>query len=106
MVSKNPAIGHGFLKNHRFFLERKSVEFTLDGKPCAMPRYYKRKFFDDYPDIKEEINSALAAKVAELAEGEYEIASALNPGLSTLQLKRRVYENKCLYDSEFKKRKG
>lgn len=68
-----------------------------------MPRYYKRKFFDDYPDIKEEINSALAAKVAELAESEYEIASTLNPGLTSLQLKRRVYENKCKYNEQFQK---
>lgn len=82
MVSKNPAIGKGFLNSQKYFLERRSASFTFDGKPVAMPRYYKRKIFGDYPDIKEEVNSALAAKVAELSERELEYARSLYPDVT------------------------
>lgn len=67
----------------------------------AMPRYFKRKIFDDYPDIKEEVNSALAAKVAELSESEFKMALALHPGKSPQEVKRLVYESKCSYNEQF-----
>lgn len=67
----------------------------------AMPRYYKRKIFDDYPDIKEEVNSALAAKVAELSESEFRMALSLYPGKSLQEVKRLIYESKCQFNEQF-----
>lgn len=97
MVSKNPAIGKGFLINQRYFLERKTTEFTLDGRKLAMPRYYKRKFFNDYEDIKEEVNAALAAKVAEIAERELVVARAEYPGKDDHELVNIIKHNKYNY---------
>lgn len=98
MISKNPAIGFSFLVNHRSFLERKSVEFTVDGRATAMPRYYKRKFFDDYPDIKEEVNAGLAAKVAEIAEQEMQQVRAMYEGRDDEELRKIIKESKFLYN--------
>lgn len=69
-----------------------------------MPRYYKRKIFDDYPDIKEEVNSELAAKVAELTDAEYNMAKQYYPGLKLSQIKRKIYESKCQYNDEQQQR--
>lgn len=103
MISKNPAIGKAFLVNHKHFLEKRSVEFTLDGRRMAMPRYYKRKFFDDYEDIKEEVNSALAAKVAELAESELQALRIEHPGLMDAELKIIIRNNKYEYGESIRK---
>lgn len=101
MISKNPAIGKGFVtNNHKYFLERKSVEFTIDGRKTAMPRYYKRKFFDDYPDIKEEVNSALAAKVAEIAHKELLHAVSLYPNKTLYEIQKLVKHSKENYNEQ------
>lgn len=84
-------------------MEKKTTVFSIDGRSMAMPRYYKRKFFDDYPDIKEDVNSSLAAKVAELGESEFLRASSLYPGLSPAQVKRKVYESKVIYNEHYHK---
>lgn len=98
MMSKRPAIGHSFLKNHRFFLERESASFTIDGRKTAMPRYFKRKFFDDYPDIKQKVNDALAAKVVEIASIELQIACALYPDKSVAEVKELINYNKFQFN--------
>lgn len=99
MVSKNPAIGKSFLRYQVLFLTKRSATFTMDGRFMAMPRYYKRKIFDDYPDIKEEVNSVLAAKVAELAEREMQVAKALNPE-ATL---KSIRQSKEKYNEQIRK---
>jgi len=95
MISKNPAIGKSFLINQRYFLERKTTDFSIDGRKLAMPRYYKRKFFDDYEDIKEEVNSALAVKVAEIAQAEFDRTKQLNPDLNDHEI-RNIIKNQKL----------
>lgn len=100
MMSKNPAIGHSFLKNHRFFLERESATFSIDGRVTAMPRYFKRKFFDDYPDIKQKVNDALAAKVVEIASTELMIACSLYPQKSVQEVKELIDYNKFQWNEQ------
>lgn len=82
-------------------MENQTARFTLGGKPTAMPRYYKRKIFDDYPDIKEIVNSQLADKVAELADAELVYASSYHQTKTKGQLKRKIYESKCEFNERF-----
>lgn len=103
MASKNPAIGSSFLVNQAFFLTRRSAEFTLDGQKIAMPRYYKRKIFGDYDDIKEEVNAALAVKVAEIAENELSLARSKYPELSDDELIFVIRNNKYEYGESVRK---
>lgn len=103
MVSKNPAIGKGFLVHQAYFLGRKSADFRIDGKATAMPRYYKRKIFGDYDDIKQEVNDALAAKVADRVQSEFRIARSLNPEMSDEELKKFIQVSKEKFQDEFKK---
>lgn len=103
MVSKNPAIGKSFLVNHVAFLTRKSVDFSIDGRRTAMPRYYKRKFFDDYEDIKQEVNGALAAKVAEIAQREIDSIRSRYPQMDDHELKNVILKSKELYNEEFRR---
>lgn len=104
LISKNPAIGKSFLQNHKYFLERKSTDFTIDGRKMAMPRYYKRKFFDDYDDIKQEVNEALAAKVADIAQKELQAARSFYPNLSDHELKIKIKNAKHEFNSNASKR--
>jgi len=101
MVSKQPALGIDYLKNQVFHLEQKSTKFRVNGVPVAMPRYYKRKIFDDYPDIKEEVNDALAATVARLDQAELEGLSRQYPDLSygeLLNIKDKLNEQRNDYE--------
>lgn len=101
LVSKNPAIGKSFVdKNQVYYLSERHARLRFEGSPVAMPRYYKRKIFDDYPDIKEEVNSALAAKVAELADEELKIARSLYPNLSDQEILRQIQESKFKFNEE------
>lgn len=94
LASKNPAIGADFLQNQTYFLERCSASFAFDGRKMALPRYYKRKFFDDYPDIKEKVNDELAAKVVEnLSEEVYRVWS-LHPEKKLHQIQRMINDSK------------
>lgn len=102
LVSKNPAIGKSFLNKQVLFLEKKSVSFSVDGRQVAMPRYYKRKIFDDYPDIKDEVNAGLAAKVAEKSARELEVARSLNPKLSDRELLKLIKKSKYEYNEKFR----
>lgn len=103
MVSKNPAIGKAFLKYQAYFLGKKSADFTVDGRPVAMPRYYKRKIFGDYDDIKQEVNDALAVKVAEAAQRELVIARSLNPQMSDYELRIFIKQSKEKVNEEFRR---
>lgn len=106
LISKNPAIGHSFLKHQVYFLTKKTTDFTVEGQKTAMPRYYKRKIFDGYEDIKEEINSGLAAKVAELTEREIDMAQSLYPNNSREEIKYLIKKSKIEANYEFQRRKN
>lgn len=101
LASRNPAIGSSFLVNQRYFLENKTTKFSIDGRPMAMPRYYKRKIFDGYEDIKDEVNSALSLKVRELADSELSVARSLNPNLSDYELRKLIKQNHLKYHEYF-----
>lgn len=88
MVSKNPAIGISYLKNQIWHLQNKRVDFRINGRPTAMPRYYKRKIFGDYDDIKQEVNEKLAAKVAEINHAAMQQLAKDNPHLSYAELQQ------------------
>lgn len=105
LVSKNPAIGKSFLNKQILFLTKKSVDFTVDGRKVAMPRYYKRKFFDDYPDIKDEINEKLAAKVAEINSRELEIGRSLYPNMTDRQVLKKIKLSKHEHNEQFQRGK-
>lgn len=94
LVSKNPAIGKSFLGSQVLYLTYRKTNITVDGRTTVLPRYYKRKFYDDYPEIKEEINSELAAKVAENTERELNELAALYPELAQWKLKKLLKELK------------
>lgn len=101
MISKKPAIGFSFLSNQKYFLERASASFTVRGQKTAMPRYYKRKIFDDYPDIKKKVNDSLAAKVAEIQSKEFAVYRSLYPSLSDEDLRSLIDYNKLNFNYEF-----
>lgn len=103
LISKNPAIGKGFLRYQSSFLNRESAAFTIDGKKMAMPRYYKRKIFDDYPDIKEKVNSELAAKVAEISDREFDEFATLYPELNRYELLNFIKNRKIDYNEHFRR---
>lgn len=102
LISKNPAIGKSFLRYQHHCLESKSSDFTIDGKRFAMPRYYKRKIFDDYPDIKEEVNSKLAAKVAELNDRELMTVHSLRPDLNYHELVNFIKQQKVIKNEQIR----
>lgn len=103
MMSRNPAIGKSFLVNQVYFLEKRTTQFSIDGRPQAMPRYYKRKFFDGYEHIKDEINSRLADKVMQMRDEEIRYASSLYPEASYHELVRIINKNKTVYNDEFRR---
>lgn len=105
MVSKNPAIGKGFLNRQVLFLEKKSVDFSINGRLTAMPRYYKRKIFDDYPDIKDEVNAGLAAKVAEMAARELDVGRSLYPNLTDKEILKKIKQSKYEFNEQFQRGK-
>nr|QJB18748.1 MAG: replication initiator protein [Microvirus sp.] len=101
LISKNPAIGKSFLRYQNYCLEKQSADFTILGKKMAMPRYYKRKIFDDYPDIKEIVNAKLADKVEQMLAEEINYYHSLYPNLNgneilnlitNLKLKKNEHE--------------
>lgn len=103
MMSKNPAIGKGFVEvNQRYFLDRKSADFTIDGRPIAMPRYFKRKIFEGYEDIKQHVNQRLHDKVVELAKREVLSMMPFYPNLSYEQVHAIILEQKHNYN-EFRR---
>lgn len=106
LVSKNPAIGAAFLKRKSFFLEARNTDFTIDGRRVAMPRYYKRKIFDDYEDIKQHVNSLLADKVSELSEAELLHYHTLYPALNVYELQNKIKHNKQIKNYELRKIEG
>jgi len=59
-----------------------------------MPRYYKRKIFDDYPDIKEIVNAKLALKVVEKLAREVEAYHALYPELKGYEIMNLIKQFK------------
>jgi len=94
MISKNPAIGHSFLSNVKYFLENETASFSVNGRKTAMPRYFKRQIFDPYPEIKQRVNDALAAKVAELSSKEFAVYRSLYPSLNDEDLRLLIdYKN-------------
>jgi len=103
MMSKNPAIGHSYLKQQSLFLSQRISKITFNGAHMALPRYYKRKFFDDYPDIKEEVNSKLADKVRELADSEIKMAAVLHPNANLTELEN-IIKNQKLERNEYFRR--
>lgn len=106
LMSKNPTIGHSFLNNQSYFLETKKTSVTLDNRITVIPRYYKRKFFDDYDDIKDEINSKLADKVAELKQKELYELHLLNPNCSLPELENILFKLNSFKDEQFKRISG
>lgn len=107
MVSKNPAIGAWFWRKYQvFFLSEKTVDFTIDGRKTAMPRYFKRRIFDGYEDIKQEVNDGLAAKVAELSEREIAQSRSRYPGMSWQEVEYFVKKEKFKFNEEFRRRQG
>lgn len=101
LISKRPAIASHFIDKYQTtFLTKKSASFTINGKNTAMPRYFKRKIFDDYPDIKEEVNASLAAKVAELEDKELSQLHTLHPTLSLVELKLLSKQLKDYYNEQ------
>lgn len=101
MISKNPAIGIQYLSRQIWHLEKKTLDFTVEGRPTAMPRYYKRKIFDGYEDIKEEVNSKLADKVAQMEVAVDLQLQRQNPELNHYQiinLKKQLYEQRNEYE--------
>lgn len=103
MISKNPAIGKSFLVNQAHFLRVQNADFTVRGQKTAMPRYYKRKIFNDYPDIKQKVNDALAAKVAAKWSEELKQYRILFPNLTESELLQTIDYNKLQYNEQFRK---
>lgn len=106
MVSKNPAIGKSFLVNQAFYLKNETTALQVDGRKMAMPRYYKRKIFEGYEDIKQNVNDRLAATVAELREKEFQVFRSLHPGLTDSEIENLIKKNKLIYQYEFRKREN
>lgn len=105
LMSRNPGIGYQYLQNQTLHLSLRTSAFRLNGVAMAMPRYYKRKFFDDYEDIKQEINEKLADKVRELREAEIMELHRLHPELQYQELenllqKLKEHKNEHIRKSE------
>lgn len=101
MVSKQPAIGFDYLKNQIWHLEQKSTKFRVNGVSVAMPRYYKRKIFDDYPELKEEVNDRLAAIVEQINQAEIDALSRQHPEASyneILNIRDKLYEQRNQFE--------
>lgn len=59
LASRRPAIGSSYLSynNICYHLGNKTTKFNLHGINYQLPQYYKRKIFDGYEHIKEEIRN-------------------------------------------------
>lgn len=57
LSSRRPAIGASYLSdsNRAFHLSNRVNTINIAGKIFGLPTYYKRKIFEDYPDIKDEM---------------------------------------------------
>ena len=66
LSSRRPAIGSSYLTddNILYHLGNKTTSFNLFGLKTTLPSYYKRKIFDCYPEIKQEIRNDYLVKVA------------------------------------------
>lgn len=67
LCSRRPAIGSAYLtpSNIVHHLSSESYVTNLHGKQIVLPRYLRRKIFDDYPDIKERVTNELIYKSTE-----------------------------------------
>lgn len=65
LSSRRPCIGSAYLTddNLRYHLGNKTTAFNLFGLKTTLPTYYKRKIFENYPEIKEEIRNDYLTKV-------------------------------------------
>lgn len=67
LSSRRPAIGASYLSdtNRTFHLSQRSTSICINGQTYGLPTYYKRKIFEDYPDIKDEIRISYLNKLHE-----------------------------------------
>lgn len=79
LMSKNPAIGIGYMKNYRYHLNKKTYETVQNGNKTKLPRYYIDKIFgvSDKIDISEK-NKLLSDEKIEKFESQL-INSGINP---------------------------
>lgn len=102
LISKSPAIGHDFVKQFQvYMLQNRSVNVTIDGRKMALPRYYKRKIFDGYEDIKQEINDKLARKVEAMRLEEIDNVRHLYPNMSDVEIENLITKIKHDYNRDY-----
>lgn len=67
LCSRNPAIGSSYLTTSNIIhhLQQRDYNAFIHGQKTILPRYLRRKIFDNYPDIKNEISQKLIEKSTE-----------------------------------------
>lgn len=65
LSSRRPAIGRSYINDDNILhhLGNKTTKFNLFGLNTSLPSYYKRKIFDGYEHIKEDIRNDYLSKV-------------------------------------------
>ena len=81
LASRRPAIGSSYINddNILYHLGNKTTQFNLFGLKTSLPQYYKRKIFDGYEDIKEEIRNDYLNKV----HSDYLVNRSIHDDFST-----------------------